>query len=70
MTIHLHVCSPARGFPSAIKQLGIVALWQAGFDHDEIGVIASLHPSRVAKVLDLVRAQTGALRPQHPEVMR
>lgn len=70
MTIHLHVGSPARGFPSAIKQLGIVALWQAGFDHDEIGVIAALHPSRVAKVLDLVRAQTGALRPQHPEVMR
>lgn len=70
MTIHLHVCSPASGFPSEIKQLGIVALWQAGFDHEQIGAIASLHPSRVGKVLDLVREKTGALRPAHPEAMR
>lgn len=70
MSIHLHVGSPATGFPSAIKQLGIVALWQAGFDHDEIGAQVSLHPSRVAKVLDLVREKTGALRPAHPEAMR
>lgn len=70
MSIHLHVNCPAKGFPSEVKQLGIVALWQAGFDHDEIGKIASLHPSRIAMVLDLVREKTGALRPAHPEVMR
>lgn len=70
MSIHLYACDPASGFPSEIKQLGIVALWQAGFDHDEIGHVTSLHPSRVAKVLDLVREKTGALRPAHPEVMR
>ncbi|EDQ33930.1 hypothetical protein HPDFL43_05735 [Hoeflea phototrophica DFL-43] len=70
MSVHLHVGSPARGFPSEIKQLGIVALWQAGFDHDEIGAIVSLHPARVATVLDLVRAQTGALRAAPPEKMR
>lgn len=70
MSIHLHVGSPASGFPSEIKQLGIVALWQAGFDHDQIGAQVSLHPSRVAKVLDVVREQTGALRPVHPEGIR
>jgi len=70
MSIHLHVGGPATGFPPTIKQLAIVALWQAGFDHDEIGAAASLYPSRVARVLDLVREQTGALRPAPPEKMR
>ena len=70
MSIHLHVGTPPVGYPSAIKQLAIVALWQAGFDHDEIGAAISLHPARVAKVLDLVREQTGPLRPAHPEAMR
>ncbi|WP_339760759.1 hypothetical protein [uncultured Hoeflea sp.] len=70
MSIHLYVGAPVRGFPSAIKQMGIVALWQAGFDHDEIGAQVSLHPSRVANVLDLVREKTGALRPACPETVR
>lgn len=70
MSIHLHVGSPATGFPPTIKQLAIVALWQGGFDHEEIGAALSLHPSRVAKVLDLVREQTGALRASPPEKMR
>ncbi len=70
MSIHLHVGTTPSGFPSEIKQLAIVALWQAGFDHDEIGAAVSLHPARVAKVLDLVREQTGPLRPAHPEAMR
>jgi len=70
MSIHLHVRQAKAGWPSTIKQLGIVALWQAGFDHEEIGAQVSIHPSRVARVLDLVREQTGALRPAHPEKMR
>jgi len=70
MSIHLHVGNPKAGFPSHVKQLAIVALWQAGFDHDEIAESVSRHQSTVAKVLDLVREQTGALRPAHPEKMR
>lgn len=70
MTIHLHVCRPKAGFPSAIKQHAMVALWQAGFDHDQIGAAVSVHPARVAAVLDLVHAHTGALRPAPPEKMR
>ncbi|KGF71173.1 hypothetical protein LL06_00845 [Hoeflea sp. BAL378] len=70
MTIHLHVGRPKAGFPPAIKQEAIVALWQAGFDHEEIGAAVSVHPGRVASVLDLVREQTGALRPAPPEKMR
>lgn len=70
MSVHLHVGSPARGYPSEIKQLAIVALWQAGFDHEEIGAIVSLHPARVARVLDLVRQHTGPLRAAPPERMR
>ncbi|MCC0033780.1 MAG: hypothetical protein H6887_00780 [Hoeflea sp.] len=69
MSIHLHVGAPSLGYPSEIKQLAICALWQAGFDHDEIGAATSLHPARVAKVLDLVRQHTG-LRPVPPGVMR
>lgn len=70
MSIHLHVGLPVKGFPLAIRQMGIVVLWQAGFDHEEIAAQVSLHPSRVASVLDLVREKTGALRPAHPEAMR
>ena len=70
MSIHLHVSTPPSGFPSAIKQLAIVALWQAGFDHEEIGAQISRHPATVAKVLDLVREQTGALRSEPPGIMR
>lgn len=70
MSIHLYVGTPPSGYPSAIKQLAIVALWQAGFDHEEIAAQVSRHPATVGKVLDLVRKQTGALRPDRPEVMR
>lgn len=59
MSVRLTVSSRTRGYPSAIKQLGIVALWQADFDHDEIAAITGVHPAAVARVLDAVRAETG-----------
>lgn len=70
MSIHLYVGTPPSGYPSAIKQLAIVALWQAGFDQEEIAAQVSRHPATVARVLDLVREQTGALRPANPGEMR
>lgn len=70
MSIHLYVGTPKSGFPSMVKQAGIVGLWQVGMDHEEIAAAISVHPSTVAKVLDLVREQTGALRPANPGAIR
>ena len=50
---------PAALFPAQIVQEGIVALWQNGFDHEDIATVTGCHPSTVAKVLDLVRQHVG-----------
>lgn len=50
---------PGKLYPPQIVQEGIVALWQAGFDHEEVGAITGCHPSQVANVLDLVREHIG-----------
>ena len=51
MSVRLSIAPRPRGFPSLIKQAGIVALWRAGFDHDEIAAITG--------VLDAVRGEIG-----------
>ena len=59
MTVRLRMPRQPATFPPQIVQEGIVALWQAGFDHEQIGAVTSCHASQVAKVLDLVREHIG-----------
>lgn len=75
MSVRLITGKPARGFPSQVKQHAIVVLWQFGYTHEQIGAAVDLHENDVARVLDLVREHTGALRPvgatgAGPEVVR
>lgn len=63
MSVRLITGKPARGFPSQVKQHAIVLLWQFGYTHEQIGAALDLHEANIARVLDLVREHTGALRP-------
>lgn len=62
MTLRLVTGKPARGWPSEIKQHAIVVLWREGYCHGQIAAALDIHESTVARVLDLVREHTGAIR--------
>ncbi|MBC7280016.1 hypothetical protein [Hoeflea sp.] len=70
MSVRLITGKPMRGFPSEVKQHAIVLLWQHEYTHEQIAAALDIHESVVTRVLDMVRAQTGSLRPTPEGKMR